>query len=132
MTQAIDVIFCDDIRNEDNGKQIAIGVYGNDIILNNPSNQIALVLWIRFLGFETGKHKNTIEIYLGNDLLLAADGEIEAEEGMFSQVQLPGFVLKVDREDTLRVVVTLADGVKLNAPSTNVKFGELAGGAAPT
>ena len=41
-------LLCDDVRREDNGKQILIGIYGNDVLLPGFPANITLCLWMRF------------------------------------------------------------------------------------
>ncbi len=47
MMQIINTIICDEVRQENNGKLILIGVYAADILLNSPG-QIRLTLWLQF------------------------------------------------------------------------------------
>lgn len=42
------IVFCDDIRREDNGKELLIGVYGSGLTLRQMPAQIAISQWIRF------------------------------------------------------------------------------------
>lgn len=44
----VHAIICDDIRREDNGKFILIGVYPELIILNTIPAQITLSMWLQF------------------------------------------------------------------------------------
>ncbi len=44
----VHAIVCDDIRREDNGKFILIGVYPELIILNTIPAQITLGIWLQF------------------------------------------------------------------------------------
>lgn len=37
------VLVCDDVRREDNGKHLILGVYGSDIVLSNIPKKIQLV-----------------------------------------------------------------------------------------
>ena len=57
------VLFCDDIRRESNGKEILIGVYSGDIVINQVPNIIALSLFIQVkVPDNKGKHKNKIKL----------------------------------------------------------------------
>jgi hypothetical protein len=44
----VQALLCDDVRREFNGKQIIIGVYGDDVVLPNLPISIPLCLWMRF------------------------------------------------------------------------------------
>lgn len=50
------VLLCDDVRREVNGKQIIIGVYGDDILLPLFPISIPLCLWMRFRFRSPGTH----------------------------------------------------------------------------
>lgn len=50
------VIFCDDIRREDNGKVILIGVYGSDLVPGAVPSSFAISLWFRIANLSTGNH----------------------------------------------------------------------------
>jgi hypothetical protein len=41
-------LFCDDIRNETNGKQILIGVYTGDILISQFPAVISISVWVAF------------------------------------------------------------------------------------
>jgi len=51
---ASSVVICDDIRQETNGKQILIGVYGNVILVPSMPFSIALCVWIEYSPKEVG------------------------------------------------------------------------------
>lgn len=42
------VVICDDIRREDNGKNMLIGVYSGSIIVSGFPANLSLAAWIRF------------------------------------------------------------------------------------
>lgn len=48
------VVICDDIRQETNGKQILIGVYGNAVIVPSMPFSIPLCAWIEYQTREIG------------------------------------------------------------------------------
>lgn len=48
------VIVCDDVRREQTGKDILIGVYSGSIVITTFPFQLPLALWIEFLPNETG------------------------------------------------------------------------------
>ncbi len=49
------VILCDDVRVENNGKHILIGVYSGDIYVSEFAFQLPLRLWINVTPKEVGK-----------------------------------------------------------------------------
>lgn len=42
----VSLVVCDEIRKEDNGKAILIGVYSGDILVNELPIQIGISLWV--------------------------------------------------------------------------------------
>lgn len=55
-------VFCDDIRREDNGKALLVGVYMDDLVPITLPAQFPLSIWIQATGFDTGKHPFVIKI----------------------------------------------------------------------
>lgn len=45
--EPFNVIFCDDIRRESNGKEILIGVYSSDILIPSVPTVLGISLWIQ-------------------------------------------------------------------------------------
>ena len=42
------IIFCDDIRREDNGKDILIGVYSGNFVISQLPNPVTISVWVVF------------------------------------------------------------------------------------
>ena len=51
------LVFCDDIRREDSGKHILVGVYGSNIILNSFPSTFFMSVWFKMLRPPKGDHK---------------------------------------------------------------------------
>jgi hypothetical protein len=49
------VLICDEVLQEANGKQIIIGVYGDEIIVPSIPYQIPISVWFEFIPKNTGK-----------------------------------------------------------------------------
>jgi hypothetical protein len=124
MTASFDTIFCDDIRVENNGKLILVGVYGTDIILGLPENPIPLAIWVRFFGLSPGTHKNTISFKFNGELVADFSGEIIATEDSIPQAWLNGVVFNFNEEGTLQSTVTFEDGTEIVANPISVKFAD--------
>lgn len=54
MTASLNVVFCDDIRTEINGKLIVIGVYPDDLVPAFLPQTIAVSVWARLRHLEPG------------------------------------------------------------------------------
>ncbi|QQM31751.1 hypothetical protein JET14_06170 [Martelella lutilitoris] len=96
MTVSGDVIFCDDIRKEDNGKAILIGVYTGALVLEQLPVDILLSAWIRVSGLDKGKHDVSVEFHSpgGKTFSIGAEAHIVDPENVDS-IMLSGFPLHI-------------------------------------
>jgi len=122
MTVAVDVVFCDEIRTEVTGKIIAIGVYGNELIVHNPDGQVFLTLWVRFLGLEPGVHENRLCLHFNDELVLEAEGEIDVNQSGVHQVFLQGVALKFVEDGILKLSIAFKNGLTVQAPTLVVNY----------
>jgi hypothetical protein len=57
------VIICDDVRREDNGKEILIGVYNDKIVIDRQPPFLLPTLCVRFvMKIDSGEHKIDLSI----------------------------------------------------------------------
>lgn len=96
----VDVIFCEDVREERNGKLIVIGIYSTDIRFAEFPATAALSMWIRILGLPAGDYQN--------DLSVSINGEV--------QTVLPGIIVS----DGSDVTQAFAQNVILNFPAAGM------------
>jgi hypothetical protein len=61
------VVVCDDVRRENNGKEIIIGVYGSDIVVQSYPALLSPTFWVQFIPNQAG------EITIGFRLINEAD-----------------------------------------------------------
>jgi hypothetical protein len=59
-------LICDDIRREDNGKAILIGVYAGDIVLSRLPATIPIALWLQGRA-SSGVHEVSVNVYAGEE-----------------------------------------------------------------
>lgn len=63
---------CDDVRREDNGKDIIIGVYGDTIVVANFPAPLVLTFWVQFRATElTEAHPFSFRLIGDGDLKFA-------------------------------------------------------------
>jgi hypothetical protein len=108
------VVVCDDIRREQNGKALIIGVYGGDIVL--PDLPATLTLAFYFVGKGRAPGHGTVEIriqYLrGKDPMGMATATADVQSvpvGMNMALALPGIPFDFDRPTEL-IISVLVDG----------------------
>lgn len=58
----VTAVICDDVRIEDNGKEILIGCYTGDISVPEPYTQLQLALSLVFQVLEPGQTRITLEV----------------------------------------------------------------------
>lgn len=74
------VVFCDDIRREDNGKAILIGVYTGDLIPSVLPVSLPLSFWIDIRGMPLGRHNFTLLVELPAGETISVPGELDVPE----------------------------------------------------
>lgn len=57
-----EILFCDDVRQEANGKHILIGVFGTDILPSRLPGVLPLAFYLRIFGMTKGDHQFKITI----------------------------------------------------------------------
>lgn len=105
-------VFCDDIRREDNGKAILIGVYTGDLVVQKLPTQFPLSAWIRLTGVDRGKHSVNIRFDFPGGESLGMDGEAEVNDpNETDDIILVGFpaILKEEGDITCNFVVSGED-----------------------
>lgn len=73
-------IICDDVRREDNGKFILIGVYGSSILLPHFPASLTLCALIALDVLEPGEFSFEMRIKFGRRLLLHGQAEVEVDK----------------------------------------------------
>lgn len=100
-------LFCEDVRREDNGKEMLIGVYSGDIRAGTFPTVIHLVIWMQIISLQSGEAP--IEIRLlnkNNDQVFHAGGQIDFRKAYaigsvhFGPVRVP-----LSSEDELRLEI---------------------------
>jgi hypothetical protein len=109
-----DVLVCDDIRTEDNGKQILIGVYTGNILLNEFPASLLLSFWIDVNQPVAGQVPFQIRCFITgqSEPVFHIQGTGESSlPSPHAQISLRGVPLKVTRDDSvLRVELKQYEG----------------------
>lgn len=79
MAVTFDAIFCDDLRQEVNGKLIAVGIYPDDLVPSILPQTVPISVWGRIQGLEPGQHELHVSI--------GANGANKSEFSISLQVQ---------------------------------------------
>ncbi|MSU89263.1 hypothetical protein GE300_06470 [Rhodobacteraceae bacterium 2CG4] len=73
-------VFCDDIRREDTGKAILIGVYVEDMIPSTLPSRFSLSIWTKFFGISSGNHPFKVEIDFPGGHKFEWPGEVDISD----------------------------------------------------
>lgn len=93
-------VICDDIRREDNGKQILIGVYSENIGIPSFPANIALSIWLQCIGSKAGEVPFDFRLLFDGREISGGSGSINVPfpnkmlsvgiGGLFAQILSPG------------------------------------------
>lgn len=107
--------FCDDIRQEDNGKWLLIGCYGDTMLLDAFPQSMTLRAFVTF-DHLSDFSAATFRLSLGSGALisearmLVAENPYENDHRMVrAQLPSPPFALSLSREDELVLEVQIGD-----------------------
>lgn len=96
------VIVCDDIRKEVTGKDILIGVYSGDIIVQDIPATISAAFWFELLPLELGVQRLELRLRLANkEEALPLTIEVQVENLSPSAIFTPSATITVDAETEL-------------------------------
>lgn len=66
----LSVVLCDDVRQENNGKHILIGVYLRSVFVEDFPTNISLTMWIEFTPSEVGEFPGEIRVIKDDESVL--------------------------------------------------------------
>lgn len=73
------VAFCDDIRFENNGKAIIVGLYSEDLIPGFLPQVLPLSFWVRLTGLPSGKTELSMKIGTNDKVQQTASVTLEVQ-----------------------------------------------------
>lgn len=71
-TRILNALVCDDMRREDNGKEILIGIYSGGVLVHRYPAALTLAIWMQFEAFKTGEIKLAFRLINEKDLEFAS------------------------------------------------------------
>jgi hypothetical protein len=102
-------IICDDVRREENGKFILIGVYGHDIIVPSlPANILVSVVY-QFEAKETGSFETTFRISIDDEVQIESKGKFQVAAPGIGLAAVPNVVIPTAREGLLKFELQIGD-----------------------
>lgn len=105
------IVLCDDIRREDNGKLMLIGVYTGDIVSAEFPAYLSLRLFMLYDAGKSEKHRLDIVCMLDEVEALMLEGTVsQADLGYPVQMVLPPMPIDVEKPANLIVLAKAGDG----------------------
>ena len=96
------VIICDQVRKEDNGKHLLLGVYPADVLVSDFPTTIALVLWMQLYVDTTGEFDFEFRIQKDKKRISRTKGTLNVEDHLYpATITLPPALIEIDGECTL-------------------------------
>ena len=120
----LSAVVCDEVRREQNGKDIIIGAYGGDILIDSFPITLALSLWISLETSGAGDTKNSIRVVNSEKKVLTGlSGEATVEKHQHrSSLFTPKFRFQVDKFTELRFQFRVGEGRWKTVVSRNVRL----------
>lgn len=103
-------ILCDDVRREDNGKLIMIGVYGSSLLLASFPATLGMRIVTRLTPRKMGKTDVEFRISLGADAIAGMKGAIETVDMNPSITNTPPLLLHFAGPGQMKVEVREGGG----------------------
>src|SRR6266487_6946441 len=103
------VVICDDVRREQNGKDLLIGVYSGDILVQAFPFTLPLSMWMEYAPPKPGLNDIFIRLHYGQQPPSIVKAAVEVIDSSTVGLPLSGFIIQGDKPDDL-VVEYSADG----------------------
>lgn len=104
------IIVCDDVRKEITNKDILIGVYTGDIVVQDFPAWVRLSVWIEMLPSATGEHHMTFRVGMTDRTLSELMLRLQIREIASMGISLPNTAHLIEKETEF--VVELKEGTE--------------------
>lgn len=128
----LSAIFCDDIRHERSGKDVYVGVYGDEVILPSLPHAVPnfFIAWTLRLPPNLLPERILLEVYKGRERIMKLDGRIETSEGpppadflptLRGVINIPREKLHFEEATTIRLEGKIDDHTFTHGPAIFVR-----------
>jgi hypothetical protein len=123
------VIFCEDVRREDNGKDIIIGVFTDNIIVPLLPTFMRLAFWVPCRVLRPGNVSLQFRLSSANGdiLLMTPQVSAEARTGKYLIIRLPGIFVSLNHPGTYSLELRQGDGKWETAGTIDLAVGAVPG-----
>ena len=120
----LSALVCDEVRREINGKDIIIGAYGGDVLIDNFPVSLSLSLWISSETSGTGDIRADIRVVNREKKVLVELKGIMNAGGRYHRSSLftPKIRFDVDKSTELRFQLRVEEGRWKTVVSRNVRL----------
>ena len=95
-------IICDQVRKEDTGKHLLLGVYPADVLVPDFPTPISLVLWMQLYMDRNGKFEFEFRIQKDKESVSHTKGTLIVKDHLHpATITLPPAIIEIDGECTL-------------------------------
>lgn len=126
MSVIVQSLFCDDIRQEANGKFILIGMYTGEMSIGSGPLAISLSIWVQMSGLSAGKHQLHFRArkHIGSQRtdIARVEAEIEVlENGIAVGMPLQNLPVTIDSDCSFSLSVSVDGSPEIPAGNLVVK-----------
>lgn len=124
MKPVVDAIICDQIRQEANGKLIAIGIYTDVMEVPEVPTQGVFTIWLRFIGLKAGSYQNTLIAKMNDVAITEADATLVSNGKPTINAFAFGFPVQITETGILSFEVKFGDDDPILAAALTVHVPE--------
>ncbi|EBA17408.1 hypothetical protein RSK20926_06717 [Roseobacter sp. SK209-2-6] len=122
MTHDVQIVFCDDIRREDNGKLLFVGVYPEDLVPSALPSNILMSVWISIKELSVGVHKMRLRFDFPNEKHIEVDGQVSVKEpNRVTSLVYAGLLVTLERPGEIKASLKFGDGPYFDIGSLPVR-----------
>jgi len=119
------VLLCEDVRSEANGKYSALGIYSGDMLVQSFGGALRMALYLELTAKKPGPARCEVNLSFNNVLLASAKAEFDFVKVTDPAILVfPMFPLPLSGPGTLSVDV-ICDGATMNGIKKEVRQADL-------
>lgn len=125
--KVLNVLLCDDIRQEANGKYIVIGIYSGDVLVPEFPTQLVFATYIEFVPERAGEQQFHFRLVGPDGPMAGVQGKFGvAEAGPHVALPIPGLPVSIKQPCDMLVQVSFDGQNWTTALKKPVRIGEAA------
>lgn len=123
----IEAVFCDDIRREDNGKMLLIGVYTEGVAVVAFPAGFSISVWLKLTGLPLGDSALSFRLMVNGVQHLTGTAPFQITDATKPlNLFFPGLPINIDRTGRVEVDMSLSNGQAVGVAGFEVTQAEVA------